>query len=291
MSVDRDKALGASMGSREGSWEVDDVILYHLGVGAGVRATDASELEYSYEKNLKVLPSFVTVAGGRRPRSSSESAQGFKLPGIEFNLAQLLHGEQDIEIHSTLPTAAKTKTQSRIADVFDKGKAALVIMEAVTSNADTGEKLYTSRSSMFIRGEGGFGGPAGPKAGNTKPDREPDGVIESKSFPQQALLYRLSGDKNPLHADPEFAKMAGFDLPIIHGLCSYGITCKAVVDGVLGGDTTKVARYQARFAGVAFPGETYQISYWKEGDKILIDVRSKERDAKIISNAAIWVRA
>ena len=144
---------------------------------------------------------------------------------------------------------------------------------------------------MFIRGEGGFGGPTGPKAGNAKPDREPDGVIEPKSFPQQALLYRLSGDKNPLHADPEFAKMAGFDVPIIHGLCSYGITCKAVVDGVLGGDTTKVARYQARFAGVAFPGETYQISYWKEGDKILIDVRSKERDAKIISNAAIWVRA
>jgi acyl dehydratase len=115
-------------------------------------------------------------------------------------------------------------------------------------------------------------------------------VVERRTLPQQALVYRLSGDKNPLHADPEFAKMAGFDRPIIHGLCSYGIVCKAVVDEVLGGDVAKVARYQARFAGVAFPGETYLVSHWREGDKILIQAKSKERDAVIISNAAITVR-
>jgi acyl dehydratase len=115
-------------------------------------------------------------------------------------------------------------------------------------------------------------------------------VITSPTLPQQALIYRLSGDKNPLHADPDFAKMGGFDKPIIHGLCSYGIVCKAIVDEALGGDVTKVARYQARFAGVGFPGETYLTSYWKEGDKILIQAKSKERDAIIISNAAITVR-
>ena len=116
-------------------------------------------------------------------------------------------------------------------------------------------------------------------------------MIEVATMPQQALIYRLSGDKNPLHADPEFAKMGGFDKPIIHGLCSYGVVCKAIVDHVLGGDTTKVARWQARFAGVGFPGETYQISYWKEGDEILVAASSKERGAPIISNAAITVRS
>jgi acyl dehydratase len=124
-----------------------------------------------------------------------------------------------------------------------------------------------------------------------KPDRAADGVVESPTLPQQALLYRLNGDKNPLHADPEFAKMGGFDTPIIHGLCSYGIACKAIVDDVLDGDTTKVSGYAARFAGVAYPGETYITSWWKEGDRILLETKSKERDAVIISNAAVTVRS
>ena len=289
MPVNREEAVGASMGERESGWEVDDVILYHLGIGAGVPATDPGELEYTYEKNLKVLPSFVMVAGGRRP--STGGGGGFKIPGVEFNLAQLLHGEQDIEIHKELPTSCETISKGRVLDVFDKGKAALVMLENEVFERESGEKLYTTRMGAFLRGEGGFGGPSGPKAGNLPPEREPDGVIETPTLPQQALLYRLSGDKNPLHADPEFAKMAGFDKPIIHGLCSYGIVCKAIVDGVLGGDPTKVARYQVRFRGVGFPGETYLTSYWQEDDRIVVSVQSKERDAPIISNAAIWVNA
>ena len=211
------------------------------------------------------------------------------IEGIDFNPAMLLHGEQDVELHQPLPTAASFTTSGRIADVFDKGKAALLIMEqAATSEA--GDPLFTTRSSLFLRGEGGFGGPPGPPAGNEPPERDPDGILESRTLPQQALLYRLCGDKNPLHADPEFAKMGGFDAPIIHGLCSYGIACKAIVDGVLGGDTGAVARYQARFRGVAFPGETYLTSYWREGQRIVFETRSQERDAVIISNAAIEVR-
>jgi len=115
--------------------------------------------------------------------------------------------------------------------------------------------------------------------------------VERSTLPQQALIYRLSGDKNPLHADPEFAKLGGFDTPIIHGLCSYGIVCKAIVDDALGGDPTRVARYQARFAGVAFPGETYVVSYWKEGGRILLQAVAKERGAPIITNAAIEIRS
>jgi acyl dehydratase len=294
MAIDRDKALGASLGESEGSYEKDDVILYHLGIGAGFAATDERELEYTYEKNLKVLPSFAVVAGSSfSSRARAGGARGLggigKVEGLEFNPALLLHGEQDIEIHRPLPVAAKFTSQGRVADIFDKGKAALVILE-YAAREKGGEPLFTNRMSLFLRGEGGFGGPSGPKAGNPAPDRAPDAVVESSTLPQQALLYRLCGDKNPLHADPEFAKMGGFDRPIIHGLCSYGIVCKAVVDHALGGDVTRVARYQARFAGVAFPGETYRVSYWKEGSRILVEARSRERDAVIISNAAITLR-
>ncbi len=296
MPIDRDKALGASLGESEGSWETDDVILYHLGIGAGVPATDAAELEYTYEKNLKVLPSFAVVANSsfssRARRDGGGGGLGSlgKIEGLSFNPAMLLHGEQEIAIHQPLPVAARTRTRGRVADIFDKGKAALVIFEYETRD-ESDEPLFTSRMSLFLRGEGGFGGPGGPKAGNAPPERAPDGRVERRTLPQQALLYRLCGDKNPLHADPEFAKMGGFDTPIIHGLCSYGVVCKAVVDDALAGDTTRVAGYQARFAGVAYPGETYVTSWWKEGDRILVEARAAERDAVVISNAAITLRA
>jgi len=298
MPIDREKAVGASLGRSEAQYGPDEVILYHLGVGAGFAATDPSELEYTYEKNLKVLPSFAVVAASVRPRPKEDGgarkqrAGGgglFQVPGVEFNPAMLLHGEQDVEIHRPLPTAARFTTEGRIADVFDKGKAALLRIENVVSDAEG--PLFTTRMSLFIRGEGGFGGPSGPKVGNLPPERDPDGVIESVTLPQQALLYRLCGDKNPLHADPEFAKMAGFDKPIIHGLCSYGIACKAIVDSVLGGDPTRVTRYQARFRGVAFPGETYRTLYWREGDQVFAEVRAKDRDdAVILTNTVFDIR-
>jgi acyl dehydratase len=283
MPIDPSKALGYELEEGKGSWSQDDVILYHLGVGAGAPATDPNELEYCYEKNLKVLPSFgvVPVFGGMGGLAS--------VPGLQFNFALLLHGEQDIALHRPIPTAAKIVSKGKIAELWDKGKACLCVFEVETREED-GDPLFTNRFSLFLRGEGGFGGESGPKAGNKPPEREPDGVVERATLPQQALLYRLSGDKNPLHADPEFAKMGGFDTPITHGLCSYGIVCKAIVDEVLGGDVTAVARYQARFAGVTFPGETYTIKHWREGNKILVSAESKDRGAPIISNAAITVR-
>jgi acyl dehydratase len=285
MPIDRDKAMAATFPVGRASWGNDDVILYHLGIGAGVPATDPGELAYTYEKDLKVLPSFAVVV------KFQPQGDILSIPGLEFNPFMLLHGEQDVEVHAPLPASAEGVTgEMRIADVYDKGKAAVAIMEIHGKDA-AGKPLFTNRMALFLRGEGGFGGPPGPKTGNVAPERAPDGVIESKSFPQQALLYRLNGDKNPLHADPGFAAMGGFDRPIIHGLCSYGITLKAIVDSVLGGDVTKVARYQARFAGVAFPGETYVTSFWKEGDTILLQAKAKERDAMVISNAAVTVRA
>jgi len=283
MPIDPSKALGADLGGGEYTWNQDQVILYHLGVGAGDPPTDPGELEYTYEKNLKVLPSYGVI-----PVFGALGKLG-AVPGLEFNFAMLLHGEQDIEIHRPIPPAATVESSGKVAGLYDKGKACLCVLEVETREKG-GEPLFTNRFSLFLRGEGGFGGESGPKAGNVAPDRKPDGTVERTLLPQQALLYRLSGDKNPLHADPDFAKIGGFDRPIIHGLCSYGVVCKAIVDEVLGGDVTKVARYQARFAGVGFPGETYQISYWKEGDKILVQASSKERGAPIITNAAITLR-
>jgi len=283
MPIDLETARNAQLPASRGSWNADQVILYHLGVGAAQsNATDPKELEYAYEAQLKVLPSF-----GVTPAFGALAGLG-AVPGMKINFGLILHGEQDIELHRPLPTSAQVESSARVAGIYDKGKAALIVLEVETSSG--GERLCTNRFSIFARGEGGFGGDAGPKAGNARPERTPDFVVESPTLPQQALLYRLSGDKNPLHADPAFAKMVGFDRPILHGLCSYGIVCKAVIDAAIGGDVTRVARYQARFAGVVFPGETVVTSMWKEGNKILIDASTKERGSPVISNAAITLR-
>jgi acyl dehydratase len=282
--TDLKKALAYEYPEDVGAYTSDDVILYHLGVGAGVPATDSNELEYTYEKNLKVLPTFSTVI---RVGPAVHIFDMFNnVPGMDINPAMMLHGEQETVIHQPLSPAAKVRTKARIANIYDMGKAALAILE-VNASTPEGDRLYTNRYSIFLRGEGGFGGDKEPKAGNEPPDREPDGVVESPTLPQQCLLYRLNGDKNPLHVDPEAAKKAGFDAPIILGLCSYGIVCKAVIDGALDGDVSQVARYKARFHGVAYPGETYLTSYWREGNTILIETKSKESGTVIISNAAI----
>jgi acyl dehydratase len=282
MPIEPDKALGAEFPEAQGSWDVDDVILYHLGVGAGVPPTELGELEYTYEQNLKVLPSFGVIPvfgalGGL-----------FSVPGLSFNPVMLLHGEQDIEIARPIPTQAKVASSGRIANIYDKGKGAVVVIETTTTD-DQGP-LFTNRFSVFLRGEGGFGGDSGPKPGNVAPDRAADRVVESPTLPQQALLYRLSGDKNPLHADPNFAAMGGFDRPILHGLCFFGIACKAVVDQELGGDVTKVARYQVRFSGHVFPGETIVTSIWREDSKLLLQATTKERGLPVLTNAAITLR-
>ena len=284
MPIDLQKALGATLPASTASWGVDNVILYHLGIGAGAgKATDPKELEYTYERNLKVLPSFavVPVFGAIGGMNS--------VPGIDVNLMMVLHGEQEVIIHRPIPTEATVESTAKVAAIHDKGKAAVIVMD-VDSKEKGGAPLFTNRFTIFARGEGGFGGDPGPKASNEAPTRAPDAVVESPTVSHQALLYRLSGDKNPLHADPDFAKMGGFDTPILHGLCSFGIVCKATVDKMLDGAVDKVASYGARFAGVVFPGETIVTSMWKEGNKIVVSAKTKERGTPVISNAAIGLR-
>lgn len=283
MPIDVDKVVGAELTPTPTQWGPNDIILYHLGLGAGTPSTDPNELEYTYEANLKVLPTWGVVP----PFPAMGGMAG--LDGLDINWALVLHGEQELEIHGPIPTSASVVNQGRIEAVYDKGKAALIIL-TVETVSDEGTKLFTNRFSIFARGEGGFGGPSAPQVIIETPDRAPDHVVESPTLDQQALLYRLSGDFNPLHADPAFAAFGGFDKPILHGLCTYGVVAKAVVDAVCGGDVERVANYRTRFAGVVFPGETIVTSMWLEDDGVILDVTTKERGEPVLKNARIELR-
>lgn len=285
MPIDPNKALGHVLDELDSSWGQDDVILYHLGIGAGRDPVDPGELPYVYENaGLKVVPSFGVIP-------VFDSILGLLgTPGIDINPMMVLHGEQDLVLHRPIPTSAEVTSQARIAEIWDKGKGALVELEVVTRDRSSDEPLFTNRFGVFVRGEGGFGGEPGPAPGNIPPGRDPDHVIERRTETWQALLYRLSGDRNPLHADPNMAKMAGYDRPILHGLCTFGIACKAVVDEVFDGDVTAVERYQVRFSSPVLPGETVVVRTWDEGDTILIEASVAERDVTVLKNAAITRR-
>ena len=283
MPIDVEAALASELQARDFAWDEDRVILYQLGLGAGSPPTDSRELSYAYEGDLAVLPSFGTIA------ASTSMAAISSARGVDINWALLLHGEQDLEIARPIPRSGEVVSRPRIAHIYDKGRAALMVVEVTSTDRRTGELLFTNRASLFIRGEGGWGGDPGPKAGHQAPSRSPDHIVRSPTLPQQALLYRLSGDKNPLHADPAFAALGGFDRPILHGLCTYGIVCKAAVDAVLGGDPAGARRYRARFTGVVFPGETVVTRMWEEGEKVLLEASVEGREGTVLSNAAMWV--
>ncbi|MFK0153626.1 MaoC/PaaZ C-terminal domain-containing protein [Streptomyces sp. NPDC090493] len=282
MPIDAAKALAAEPRSGEISWERRDVQLYHLGIGAGRPATDPDELRYTLETRLHVLPSFATVAGAGSPGVIG----GLSMPGIDVDLAKVLHGGQSLTLHRPIPAAGTAIATGRIAAVYDKGKAAVLVMR--TDVADADGPLWTNDAQIFVRGEGGWGGDRGPSTRLDPPAGEPDRTVERPVREDQALLYRLSGDYNPLHADPEFAKLAGFDRPILHGLCTYGMTLKAVVDTLLGGDVSRVRSYTTRFAGVVYPGETLRIRMWRGDGRVRVAVSAAEReDAPVLADTIV----
>ncbi|MGW6137091.1 MaoC/PaaZ C-terminal domain-containing protein [Streptomyces sp. NPDC055140] len=271
MPIDAAKAVAAEPRSAEITWDHKDIQLYHLGLGAGTPATDPDELRYTLESRLHVLPSFATVAG-----AGMGVVGGLSAPGIDVNLAHVLHGGQTVELHRPIPVKGSATSTSRVAAVYDKGKAAILVLRTEVADADG--PLWTSDAQIFVRGEGGFGGDRGPSTRLEAPTGDPDRTVDRPVREDQALLYRLSGDWNPLHADPEFAKLAGFDRPILHGLCSYGMTLKAVVDTLLDGDVSRVRSYATRFTGVVFPGETLRIRMWRSEGRIQVTVTAVERD-------------
>lgn len=270
MPIDPAVAIGADLGARTFSWAESDVLLYHLGIGAGSRTGDnlsPAALRYTLDgDDLQVLPSFGVVA----PTFHETDPPPLDLPGCDINLAQVVHGSQEIRVHAPIPTSGTATVSTRITDVWDKGKAAVIWQEGTARVSTTGADLWTVRSSIFVRGEGGFGGDRGESTAVALPEREADLTTSYDVTPQQALLYRLCGDRNPLHADPEFAKAAGFPAPILHGLCSYGIVLREVTDGLFGSEAERVAGFSARFAGVVFPGETISVRAWDEDDRVLV---------------------
>jgi acyl dehydratase len=255
-------AVGAVGDVRTISWNSKDALLYAVGIGAG-----QSELAFTTENTKDtpqvVYPTFAVVAGSgtASPGKSSMSEIG------TFNPALLVHGSQAITFHRPIPVEAKATTQDKVVAMYDKVKAAVVFTEAEVK-LDSGEPLWTTRSSAFIRGEGGWGGDRGPSGPQNEPpaDQAPDHEITLQTSPDQAFVYRLSGDRNPLHTDPSFAAMGGFDRPILHGLCTYGFTGRALLGALCNNDVTKFHHIEGRFSSPVMPGDALTVRAWRTAD-------------------------
>ncbi len=269
MPIDPSVAIGAEVGTQEFSWTSSDVLLYQLAVGAGSRTGDnmsAEALRWTLDDDgLQVLPSFAVVA----PSFHETNPPSLDLPGCDINLNQVVHGAQEVHLSGPLRTSGTATLTTSITDVWDKGKAAVIWQQGVATDPN-GSELWRVRSSIFVKGEGGWGGDRGESSTVAVPNRAPDGTAKYTVPPQQALLYRLCGDRNPLHSDPAFAAAAGFPAPILHGLATYGIVLREVIDLLLGGDASRVGGFGARFAGVVFPGETLTVSAWDQPEGIVV---------------------
>jgi len=277
-------AVGAVSGPSEGFWTSKDCLLYALGVGAG---TD--DLTFTTENSAgvtqEVLPTFACVASApERTRSSGEN--GFRKVG-SFNPAMLVHGEQGITLHRPLPTDAEFTSTGKITGIYDKGSGAVIASESTAVDSATGEPLFSTRTALFIRGEGGFGGDRGPSAVKIDVGRAADHAVTYQTRPDQALLYRLNGDRNPLHSDPSFARAGGFDRPILHGLCTFGFTGRALLAVLCDNDPERFLSMDARFSKPVLPGDALTVSIWRDGDRALF--RTERAPGEVVIDSGVCV--
>lgn len=252
-------AVGTEVGPADVSWDARDAMLYALGVGAGQRDAH-EELRFTTENSagheLAVLPTYAVVLiqrAGVRPDMGP------------VDRTRLVHAEQSFVLHRPLPVQGKVQVTTRITGMYDKGSGALVSTRSRAVDAATGEVLVEADASSFVRGEGGFGGDRGPAGAEPCPTRKPDLELTAETRPDQALLYRLSGDRNPLHSDPAFARRGGFSGPILHGMCTYGITGRLLLQAVCGGDPTRLRSMSARFTRPVMPGDALTVQAWVDG--------------------------
>ena len=262
MSLNLD-IIGKKLEAEPFTYDRDMVILYALGVGAGV-----DELDFIYEKNLKVLPTFAVVP-------FIPTFLSVFVPKAGLNLFKVLHGEQTIILHKPIAPAGTIHTSMVCESIYDKGDSGAVVNVHLESRDGDGEVVFENRAVIVDRGAGGFGGDRGPKTEKLVPPegKEPDFAVEYAISKDQAALYRLSGDKNPLHIDPDFARKGGFERPILHGLCTYGYAGRAIVQAAGNGDPAKLRSFSARFMDVVYPGETLIVSGWKrEAGKYFVQV-------------------
>ncbi|MCA9971650.1 MAG: MaoC family dehydratase N-terminal domain-containing protein [Anaerolineales bacterium] len=290
MTVDLEKALGYAFAPRPFTYTERDAALYALAIGAAADPVDRTALRQVYElhgKGMQVFPTFAATF------VFAVLDQLLAVPGLKYNPVLLLHGEQALTLKRPLPRRASLTNHAHISQIYDKGKGALVIVD-VSSRDEHGEEVAFNQSSMFIRGLGGFGGERGPvSAAPTLPERPPDAVHRARTQPNQALLYRLAGsDPNPLHADPQVAALAGYERPILHGLCTFGFAARAVLETYADNDAARFERIQVRFSRHVFPGETLVTEMWRAAEnEILFQVKVAERDEVVLSNARLTLRA
>jgi len=267
----------ASLGN-EVRYSDREVILYALGIGFGRDPLNRKELKFVYENDLQTVPTMATVLSMGLPT----------LARAPIDWMLLVHGEQRLTLHKPLPPFdAEIIADERCVGAVDKGadKGALIFLEKTITDKKTGEKLCTLGSSLFARGNGGFGGPKeGGPVPHDLPKRAPDVTVECDTRPDQALLYALSGDRNPLHRDPVIAKLAGFERPILQGLCTYGTACRAILQGVLDYDARRISGFDARFSAPVYPGETILTDMWVDGAVVSFESKAKERGVAVLKN-------
>ncbi|MEA2872354.1 MAG: hypothetical protein QOH67_2330 [Hyphomicrobiales bacterium] len=279
MALDVDKLLNWPFEELRHEYSARDTMLYALGLGLGSDPLDEEQLRFVYEKDLRALPTMAVVL----------AYPGFWLhdPATGVNWKKILHGEQGIIWHAPIPPATSVVGRTRVTDIIDKGaeKGSLLFSERVVSDAKTDEKLVTLTGTTVLRGDGGFGGPAKQApAPHGIPQRAPDAVCDLPTSPNAALIYRLSGDYNPLHADPEIARAAGFPRPILHGLCSLGVAGHALLKTAAGYDPARFKSMRLRFTAPVFPGETIRTEMWIDGAQVSFRARLRERDVVVLDN-------
>ncbi len=279
MPIDAEKLLNWPFEDLEHTYQARDTMLYALGVGAGSDPMDESDLKFVYEDGLAALPSMAVVLG----------YPGFwlKEQNTGADWRRLLHGEQGLVLHHPLPTSGTVIGRTRVTGLVDKGegKGALLYSKRDVFDKASGTHLATLTSTSFLRGDGGFGGASGPtRAPHAIPDRAPDATLDLPTLPQAALIYRLSGDYNPLHADPKVAAAGGFPRPILHGLCTYAVACRALLRLACDNDPSRLKAMDVRFSAPVYPGETIRTEIWRDGAVISFRCTVVERALKVLDN-------
>ncbi len=283
-----ERAIGAELLRARYVYSEREAILYALGVGAPANWLAPDELKFAHElrADFQVLPTFAVIFA----KQLHDLALSGDLAGIQYNPMMLVHGEQQLKLAKQLPRKAVVDSTVTVADIHDKGSGLLMILE-VTSCDEAGDLLAQARTSMFIRGIGGFGGERGQSSAPSLPERPPDAVIEEATLTRQALIYRLAGDANPLHVDPQMAAIGKYDKPILHGLCTFGFSARAVLKRFCDNDAARLTAISARFSHHVFPGETLITELWLEGaNEVRFQTKAKERDVVVLSHASARLR-
>lgn len=278
-ALTHEKLLNWPVPEVEQHYDHRDAILYALGVGLGADPMDRDQLRFVYEDGLLALPTLPVVLG----------YPGFwmKDPELGADWKRVLHGEQGLVLHRPLPASGYVVGRTRVVDVIDRGpeKGAFVYQKRDLFDAANGGLLASITMTTVMRGDGGLGGTAKPlPKPHAVPERAPDLVCNLPTLPQAALIYRLSGDTNPLHADPEVAAASGFSKPILHGLCTYGVAGHAILKCCCGYDPTRLKRLDCRFTAPVFPGETIQTRMWVEDGRVSFTAWVAERDVQVLGN-------